>query len=293
MPGELSQEYVVAREALLDALEALGPQRAAVVLVGAQAIYLHTGGAGLAVAESTTDADVAFDPSRLVKDPVLAAAMRAAGFFREENRNGPLVGIWSSLREISGVPAVVRVDLLVPAVLGGGGSRAARIEGQERGSLLKVPGIEGCLVDCETHTIRSLDPADNRSFEILVAGPASLLVAKVIKLSEREDQAATGRDRRKNKDALDVLRLLRAVETKALAEGLRRLRVEELSKDVTETAIGALEGLFGRPDSPASLMAGEAAAPAEPGEVIAASCSALVGELVATLSECGSENAGA
>lgn len=183
------------RVALLDVLEALGPQRAAIVLVGAQAIYLHTGDACLAVAESTTDADVAFDPSLLVEDPVLAAAMKAAGFFREENKNGPLVGIWSSVREISGVPAIVRVDLLVPAALGGGGSRAARIKGQERGSVLKVPGIEGCLVDCETHTIASLDPADTRSFEILVAGPASLLVAKVIKLNEREDQAANGRDR--------------------------------------------------------------------------------------------------
>lgn len=35
--------YVVARAALPDALDALGEQRDAVVLVGAQAIYLHTG----------------------------------------------------------------------------------------------------------------------------------------------------------------------------------------------------------------------------------------------------------
>lgn len=36
-------EYVEARRVLLDALEALGPHRKAVVLVGAQAIYLRVG----------------------------------------------------------------------------------------------------------------------------------------------------------------------------------------------------------------------------------------------------------
>ena len=42
-------QYVVARSVLLDALEALGKQREAVVVVGAQAIYLHTGHIELAV----------------------------------------------------------------------------------------------------------------------------------------------------------------------------------------------------------------------------------------------------
>lgn len=41
--------YIVARTVLLDALDALGEQRDAVVLVGAQAIYLHTGDADIAV----------------------------------------------------------------------------------------------------------------------------------------------------------------------------------------------------------------------------------------------------
>jgi hypothetical protein len=43
MPGAPDPLYVLARSALLDALEALGHQRDAVILVGAQAIYLHTG----------------------------------------------------------------------------------------------------------------------------------------------------------------------------------------------------------------------------------------------------------
>lgn len=58
-PGDL---VVQARTALLDALDALGTQRDAVVLVGAQAIYLHTGDLSLPLAEMTTDADLALYP---------------------------------------------------------------------------------------------------------------------------------------------------------------------------------------------------------------------------------------
>jgi hypothetical protein len=69
MPGDPDQAYVLARLVLLDALEALDDQRDAVILVGAQAIYLHTGDADLAVAPFTTDADVAIDPKRLQANP--------------------------------------------------------------------------------------------------------------------------------------------------------------------------------------------------------------------------------
>ncbi len=62
MPGEPDPLYVRARAALLDALHALEPHLDAVVLVGAQAIYIHTGDADLAVAEYTTDADFSILP---------------------------------------------------------------------------------------------------------------------------------------------------------------------------------------------------------------------------------------
>ena len=50
MSGAPDPRYVVARSVLLDALEALGEQREAVVVVGAQAIYMQTGAVELAVA---------------------------------------------------------------------------------------------------------------------------------------------------------------------------------------------------------------------------------------------------
>lgn len=43
MPGEPDPLYIAAKRVLLDELEALSPPRNAVILVGAQAIYLHTG----------------------------------------------------------------------------------------------------------------------------------------------------------------------------------------------------------------------------------------------------------
>jgi hypothetical protein len=67
--------------------------------------------------------------------------------------------------------------------------------------------------------------ADDPRFEIKVAGPAALLVAKLHKIAERVDEP----DRAVDKDALDVLRVLRAVPIETLAGGLRRLPVAELT----------------------------------------------------------------
>lgn len=64
-----SPEYVTARRVLLDALEALGSQSDAVVLAGAQAIYLRTGPTSLAISEHTTDGDLALNPAALADAP--------------------------------------------------------------------------------------------------------------------------------------------------------------------------------------------------------------------------------
>lgn len=89
MPGAPDPEYILARKVLLDALEALDDHRSAVVLVGAQAIYLHTGDADLAVAPYTTDGDVALDPSKLEDNPKLAEALHRAGFSADANTSEP------------------------------------------------------------------------------------------------------------------------------------------------------------------------------------------------------------
>jgi hypothetical protein len=90
VPGVPDPEYVLARRVLLDALQALGEQRSAVVLVGAQAISLQTGDADLAVAPYATDGDVAIDPSRLRDNPKIGEAFRRAGFSAHTRH----VGTW-------------------------------------------------------------------------------------------------------------------------------------------------------------------------------------------------------
>jgi hypothetical protein len=69
-PAGDAELLVAARAALLDALDALAEQRDALVLIGAQAVYLHTGGADIALAEATKDSDLAVDPRALVDDPL-------------------------------------------------------------------------------------------------------------------------------------------------------------------------------------------------------------------------------
>jgi len=79
-PAVMNTLYAAARTVLLDALEALEEQRDAVVLVGAQAIYLHTGDADIAVPAFTTDGDLVIEPSRLKDRPRLVEAMERAQF---------------------------------------------------------------------------------------------------------------------------------------------------------------------------------------------------------------------
>jgi hypothetical protein len=69
---------IAARTALLDVLEALAEQREALILIGAQAIYLHTGAASVALAETTKDSDLAIDPRMLSDSPLLDDAMSRA-----------------------------------------------------------------------------------------------------------------------------------------------------------------------------------------------------------------------
>ncbi len=56
-------EYLEARRVLLDALTALQPHIGAIVLIGAQAVYLRTAGRLSTYQPFTTDADLARSPT--------------------------------------------------------------------------------------------------------------------------------------------------------------------------------------------------------------------------------------
>jgi hypothetical protein len=265
--------YAVARAVLLDALEALNEQRDAIVLVGAQAIYLHTGDADIAVPAFTTDGDLAIEPSRLKNEPRLAEAMEQAHF-----APGLQPGSWLATRDVDSVPTTIPVDLLVPEAVAGAGRRAARLGDHGDRTGRRARGLEGALVDYDIHTLRALAIDDPRAFEIRVAGPSALLVAKVHKISDRNQELQARR--LEDKDGLDVLRLLRGVESRRLADGLMRLRQEAVSAAVTGEAILLLADLFGSARAVGTLMAIRASERLEDPTVIAESCAALTRELL-------------
>jgi len=147
------RDYVDARETLLDAVEGLGPHRAAVILVGAQAIYVHPAGhsARFAIPPFTFDADIALDPEVLGDSPPVVDAMRAAGFRLTEQPGLYTRGVRS------------QVDLLVPQAVGGPGRRAARLGVHGNRAAMKVRGLEGALVSHSQMTVASLGPAADRA----------------------------------------------------------------------------------------------------------------------------------
>src|SRR5689334_10635052 len=79
-----------------------------------------------------------------------------------------------------------------------------------------------------------------RSYRIRVAGPSALLVAKIVKLHERlADEASGVRSRVRAKDALDIYRLLRAIEVPAFVAGFG-LHVTEPNAAVVSAEATAL-----------------------------------------------------
>ena len=264
MSGAPDLLYVRARTALLDAAEALSEQRDAVVLVGAQAVYIHTGDADfVATAPYTTDADFCIAPAHLTDTPLLGKLLTTCGFSPGEHP-----GAWFS-------PDGIPVDLMVPEALAGPGSRGARLKSHGKKVARRAKGLEGALVDRKRMKIVSLERNDDRSVVMSVAGPAALLVAKVHKITER-----TG-DRITDKDALDVLRLLQATEIATLAARLVDLADDMVSAEVTTEAVSQLEPLFGSPDAVGISMAVRAARAEAEADVISASFTTLVSDLLA------------
>lgn len=224
-------EVVLARRTLLDALVALDAHRESIILVGAQAIYLHTGRADVALAEYTTDGDLAVDPRELGADPLIESAMRDAGFDLDPADDSP--GTWIASNG-------VQIDLIVPEMLAGRGRRSAKVPPHGHKSMRRSTGLEAVLVDNAPMEIRAFDDNDDRAFTIDVAGPAALLVAKLHKVADRLDDAG----RLSNKDAHDIYRLLVAVETKVLAVRLRELLGDQLCGHAVERSMEYLGDLF-------------------------------------------------
>jgi len=263
------------RRALLDALDALEGQRDALVVIGAQALYFHTGSAPVAMSEETKDADIGIDRTKLREDPRIEAALEDAGFHRD--LKSPQPGTWINT---DGIP----VDLMVPeAMAGEAGSnrRGARIPPHDKGAMRRAIGLEGTVVDNAVEEVRSLEPGDERAFSVRMAGPGALLVAKLHKVGER---SAQDDKRLRDKDAHDLYRLLVAVDTQDLAEKVLLLLRNEFSLSVAEQALNYLEDLFAAgPDAMGSIRAGRAEEGIGEPETVAASVSILADDLLVAI----------
>ncbi|MEX0753945.1 MAG: hypothetical protein WD556_02355 [Actinomycetota bacterium] len=247
-PSPNDPAYVGARRVLLDALAALAPQAHAVIVAGAQAIYLRTGGGevAIAVAPFTTDGDLALDPSQLEDAPDLEAIMSEAGFELLSQEAGHVEpGTWIARTTVDGIQFTVPIDLIVPeGVAAGRGRRGARLGVHGKRAARRAVGLEAALVDHAPMTISALEAGDDRSAATNVAGVAALFVAKLHKLHDRV--ASESEHRREDKDAGDVIRLMQATSADEVGSTLARLCRHEIAGPVSKVALAYLDELFGR-----------------------------------------------
>lgn len=278
--GQPRVQYVEARRVLLDALTALQPHIDAIVLIGAQAVYLRTTGRLTGYQPFTTDADLVVDPTLLADVPLLGDSMTAAGFTYTGEP-----GIWEQRFTRPGFDGEISVpvDLIVPEqVAPKAGRRGARLPGGHGNhAARKTSGVEGALADHGPVEIASLDPDDTRAVVVNVAGSAALLVSKAFKLGERLDTP----ERLQSKDAGDVYRLFDATSITDMTSATKRLLLDDRSAATTERALGYLRQLFVTPRSPGIVLATSALAGMIDTPTVTSTITSYTRELLASVAE--------
>jgi hypothetical protein len=196
-PGvEQAALTVAARRVLLDGISALHEHVQALVLVGAQAIYLRSQSIDLGMATATSDGDISLDPELLRPDPRIEEAMTGAGFTRDIDARQPQPGTWFRTVDVNGSPLPIPVDLLAPETLiVPAGRRGVRLPPHDRSAVRRIPGIEVSVEDHDLMEVHSLEPQiDPRMVSIRVAGPVALMVAKAFKIRDRVKECRRSRN---------------------------------------------------------------------------------------------------
>ena len=196
-------------------------------------MHAESGETSFALSPFTYDADIVLDPDLLGTSPTIVDAMSVAGFTLQDQPGLYRRGARS------------QVDLLVPEAVSGPGRRGARLGVHGNRAAMKVHGLEGALVSHTPMAISSLAPDTDRSRILKVAGPAALLVSKVHKIDERVSAARAHRRELLHKDAFDIYRLLRTIDSGDLASEFRMLRSHDVSGEVTSEALSMFRRLFG------------------------------------------------
>lgn len=282
--------YVAARGVLLDALTALAVHCPSLVVAGAQAVYLRTGTADIAVAPYTTDGDLAVDPTSLAPDPAIEATMTAAGFALSFADGIIEPGIWVASAVVLGEPILIPVDLIVPEGFAPpGGRRGARLGPHGNRAARRAIGLEAALIDKNPMRISALAHDDPRSVVVDVAGVAALLVSKAHKL---HDRVLSGRlDRVDDKDAADVFRMMQVSSPATVAATFGELLGHPIAGPPSAAALSYLDELFGRRGRPGIEMAARALRVGIPEARVEAICVAFAGALREAVPQDGPETA--
>lgn len=284
MSLEIDPLYVEARRVLLDALDALASHLGAVIVVGAQAVYLRTGEIDLAVAPFTTDGDLALDPARLEDEPALGDVMDAAGF-RLEPHDKPEPGIWLITRRVNGKDTDFPVDLIVPSDFAAkAGRRGARLGSHGRLAARKIPGLEAAVLDNNLLEIASLGEGDDRVVKAKVAGPTALLIAKSHKIQERLENAARP-DRVLDKDAGDAYRLMQTSDPEDCARTAARLMEDQQIGKSVRSGVEFFIDQFRASGSRGTVMAIRYFRGAVPEERVRAICAGFISDFARALGD--------
>jgi hypothetical protein len=232
--------------------------------------------ARLPIAEYTTDGDLAIDQAELSDAPALEGLMEGAGFKLSQKNGAVEPGIWEKQASIGGIEVSIPVDLIVPkGIASPTGRRGARLGAHGNRAARKIVGLEGALIDNRILRVGALEQADRRSFDVKVAGVAALLVAKLHKLQDRAADESRA-DRLLDKDASDIVQLMRMSLPDEIAARLRLLSEDPVAGLPTRDAMGYLQNLFGTRAGLGISMAAEALRSAIPEERIRAICLAYV-----------------
>ena len=271
-------EYIDARRVLLDALTALQAQLDAVVLVGAQAVYLRTAGRLPTYQPFTTDADLVLSPDLLAARPPLGDVMIAAGFVLPGEP-----GIWEARFHREGIAdeIVVPVDLIVPMqVASGSGRRGARLGGdhgkhtapQERRAR-RCAGRQRRHRDHISRNVGHSLGCRTRRRRSRAAG------LQLFKLGERLAKP----ERLEAKDAGDIYRLFDVLSPDEMADRFQLLLADERSATTSVAAIEYGKQLFQSRGSPGVSLGATALAGTMPEATVVAVLTNYWNELASLL----------
>lgn len=118
--------------------------------------------------------------ARHIKDYVGGTTMPDADTARLADSQGRLVtpSTCSAIDTNVLADGFQRLRQMVPELLAGPGgpnSRGARVPPHDRKAMRRARGLEAAVLDNSVEEVRALDPADERTFYVRVAGPAALL----------------------------------------------------------------------------------------------------------------------